>query len=63
MFTSSKNMDLVKGMGIGIAVGTAAAVAGTKMMTKSGRKACRKTANRCMKNVEDMITGMSAMMK
>ena len=38
MFTSSKNMNWVKGMGIGLAVGTAAAVAGTKMMTKSGRK-------------------------
>lgn len=63
MFTSSKNTDWIKGMGIGIAVGTAAAVAGTKMMTAKGRRACRKTANRCMKNVEEMISGMSAMMK
>ena len=63
MFTSSKNMDWVKGMGIGLAVGTAAAVAGTKMMSKSSRKACRKSAARCMKNVENMISGMSAMMK
>ena len=63
MFTSSKNMDWVKGMGIGLAVGTAAAVAGTKMMSKSSRKACRKSAARCMKNVESMISGMSAMMK
>lgn len=63
MFESSKKTDWVKGMGIGLAVGTAAAVAGTKMMSKSGRKACRKSAARCMKNVEDMISGMSAMMK
>ena len=63
MFTSSKNMDWVKGMGIGLAVGTAAAVAGTKMMSKSGKRACRKSAARCMKNVENMISGMSAMMK
>jgi len=62
MFTSSKNMNWVKGMGIGLAVGTAAAVAGTKMMTKSGRKACRKTATRCMKNIEGMMDSMSAMM-
>lgn len=63
MFTSSKNMDWVKGMGIGLAVGTAAAVAGSKMMSKSSRRACRKSATRCMKNVENMISGMSAMMK
>lgn len=63
MFTSSKNMDWVKGMGIGLAVGTAAAVAGTKMMSKSSKRACRKSAARCMKNIESMVSGMSAMMK
>lgn len=63
MFTSSKNTDWVKGVGIGLAVGTAAAVAGTKMMSKSGKRACRKSAARCMKNIESMVSGMSAMMK
>ncbi|MEE1012225.1 MAG: hypothetical protein U0L11_09380 [Acutalibacteraceae bacterium] len=59
---SSKKTDIITGMGIGLAVGTAAAVAGTKMMTKSGRKACRKTADRCMKNIGNMMDSMSAMM-
>ncbi len=58
MFASSKSMDMVKSIGIGLAVGTAAAVAGSKMMTKSGRKACRKTAEKCMKNMETVIDAM-----
>lgn len=61
MFMTSKNMSMVKGLGIGIAVGTAAAVAGSKMMTKSGRKACRKSAAKCMKTMEDMLDSISMM--
>ncbi len=61
MFMTSKNMSMVKGLGIGLAVGTAAAVAGSKMMTKSGRKACRKSAVKCMKTMEDMMNGISMM--
>ena len=61
MFMTSKNMSMVKGLGIGIAVGTAAAVAGSKMMTKSGRKACRKSAAKCMKTMEDMLDSFSMM--
>ena len=45
----------MKGMGIGLAVGTAAAVVGSKMMTKSSRRACRKNAIKCMKSVEDVL--------
>ena len=61
MFMTSKNMSMVKGLGIGIAVGTAAAVAGSKIMTKSGRKACRKSAAKCMKTMEDMLDSISMM--
>lgn len=51
-------MSMVKGLGIGLAVGTAAAVASTKMMTKKGRKACKKNAARCMKSMESVIDAM-----
>ncbi len=61
MFMTSKNMSMVKGLGIGLAVGTAAAVAGTKMMTRRGRKACRKSAAKCMKTVEGMLDSISMM--
>ncbi len=63
MFASSKSMDMVKSIGIGLAVGTAAAVAGSKMMTRSGRKACRKSAVKCMKNVESMLDSIAMMAK
>ena len=63
MFMTSKNMSMAKGLGIGIAVGTAAAIAGTKMMTRSGRKACRKSAAKCMRTMEDMMNGISMMVK
>ncbi len=60
---SNKSADIVKGMGIGLAVGTAAAVAGSKMMTKSGRKMCKKTATKCMRTMEDVLDSISAMTK
>ena len=41
MFASNKTADVMKGMGIGLAVGTAATVMGSMMMTKSGRKTCK----------------------
>lgn len=63
MFMSNRNTDIVKGMGIGLAVGTAAAVAGSKMMTKSGRKACKKSAAKCMRTVEEVLDSISAMTK
>lgn len=59
MLSTSKNMSVIKGMGIGLAVGTAAAVVGSKMMTKSSRKACRKNAIKCMKSVEDVLNSMT----
>ena len=59
MLSSSKNMSIMKGMGIGLAVGTAAAVVSSKMMTKSSRRACRKNAIKCMKSVEDVISSMT----
>ncbi|MBQ2972737.1 MAG: hypothetical protein IJE19_00130 [Clostridia bacterium] len=58
MLSSSKNMAIAKGMGIGLAVGTMAAVAGSKMMTKSSKRACRKNAIKCMKSMEDVLSGM-----
>lgn len=61
MFMTSKNMSMVKGLGIGLAVGTAAAVAGSKMMTRSGKRACRKNAAKCMKTVEGMLDSISMM--
>ena len=51
-------MSMIKGLGIGLAVGTAAAFASTKMMSKKGRKACRKNAARCMKSMESVIDAM-----
>lgn len=58
MLSSSKNMAIAKGMGIGLAVGTMAAVAGSKMMSKSSKKACRKNAVKCMKSMESVLNGM-----
>lgn len=63
MYMSSKNMSMVKGLGIGIAVGTVAAVASSKMMTRSGKKACRKSAAKCMKTVEGMLDGIAMLTK
>ncbi len=63
MFTSSKNMSLIKGMGIGLAVGTAAVVAGSTMMSKSTKKTCKKNAMKCMRTVEDMLGNMTMMVK
>ncbi len=63
MMMSSKSTGMLTSIGIGLAVGTAAAVAGSKMMTRSGRKACRKSAAKCMKNVESMLDGVAMMMK
>ncbi len=58
---SSKNMTTAKSIGIGIAVGTAAAVASTKMMSKSGMKACKKNVAKCMKSMESMMDGIASM--
>ncbi len=55
-------MSIVKGMGIGLAVGTAAAMVSSKMMTRSGKKAFRKNAAKCMKSVEDVMNGISSTM-
>ncbi len=63
MFTSSKNMTMAKSVGIGIAVGTAAAFASTKMMSKSGMKACKKNVAKCMKSMESMMNGIVSMTK
>lgn len=63
MFASSKNMTTAKSIGIGIAVGTAAAVASTKMMSKSGMKACKKNVAKCMKSMESMMDGIVSMTK
>lgn len=62
MFSSSKNMSIVKGVGIGLAVGTAAAVAGAKMMSGSSKRACKKNAAKCMKAVENVMNGITASM-
>ncbi len=59
MLASSKQMSVMKGMGIGLAVGTAAAMVGSKMMTKSSRRACRKNAIKCMKSMESVLNGMA----
>lgn len=56
--SASSDMSMIKGLGIGLAVGTAAAFASTKMMSKKGRKACRKNAARCMKSMESVIDAM-----
>ncbi len=61
MFASNKSADIAKGMGIGIAVGSIAAFAGSKMMTKSGKKMCKKSAAKCMRTVEEVLDGISAM--
>lgn len=63
MYAYSKNMNMVKGVGIGLAVGTVAAVAGAKMMTRSGRRTCRKGAAKCMKTVEDVMGSIASMAK
>lgn len=59
MLASSKQMSVMKGMGIGLAVGTAAAMVGSKMMTKSSRRACRKNAIKCIKSMESVLNGMA----
>lgn len=62
MFASNKTADIMKGMGIGLAVGTAATFASTMMMSKSGRKTCKKNAAKCMRTVEDMMNSISSIM-
>ncbi len=67
MFTSSKDMSMLKGVGLGIAVGSAAAgvaaLAGSKMMSKKTKRACRKSAAKCMKTVEGMLNNMYSITK
>lgn len=63
MFSSSKNMSVAKGMGIGIAVGTMAAVASTKMMSCGNMKACKKKAAKCMRCVENVMNEIACSMK
>lgn len=58
---SLKNMNMAKSIGIGLAVGTAAAYASTKMMSKSGMKACKKNVAKCMKSMESMMNGIVSM--
>ena len=62
MFASSRN-NMIKGMGIGLAVGTAAAIAGTQLMSPGTRRACKKGAAKCMRNVESMVNGIASMAK
>ena len=50
-------------MGIGLAVGTAAAIAGTQLMSPGVKRACRKNAAKCMRNVESMVNGIASMAK
>ncbi len=59
---SLKDMTMAKSIGIGLAVGTAAAYASTKMMSKSGMKACKKNAAKCMKTMEGMIDSIASVM-
>lgn len=61
MFASNKTADIMKGMGLGLAVGSAATIASTMMMSKSGRKMCKKNAAKCMRTVEDMMNSISSM--
>lgn len=61
MFASSKTADIMKGMGIGLAVGSAATFASTMMMSKSGRKTCKKNAAKCIRTMEDMMNSISSM--
>lgn len=61
MFMSNKSADIAKGMGIGIAVGAVAGITGSKMMTKSGRKTCKRTAEKCMRTVEEVLDSITAM--
>ncbi|MBQ2848235.1 MAG: hypothetical protein IJE74_08270 [Clostridia bacterium] len=61
MLSSSKTASVMKGMGIGLAVGTAAVIAGSKMMTKSSKRACRKNAIKCMKSVEGVLGNIASM--
>lgn len=61
MFASNKTADIMKGMGIGLAVGSAATFASTMMMSKSGRKTCKKNAAKCMRTMEDMMNSITSM--
>ena len=63
MFASSKNMSVAAGVGIGLAVGTAAAAVGSKMITRSGRRACRRNAAKCMRSVEGVLDNIASMTK
>lgn len=63
MFASSKTGPMAAGVGIGMALGAAAGMVGSKMMTGKGRRACRKGAAKCMRTVEEMMNGVSSIMK
>ncbi len=56
-----KAMNLVKGLGIGMAVGAVAVTAG-KMAMKN-KKSFTKTTSKAFKAVGDFVDGVSSMMK
>ena len=63
MFMQSSGTSMAKGIGVGIAVGTAAAVMGTKLMSGTSKRARKRAITKCMKTAEDVVDGISSMMK
>lgn len=63
MFMQSSNMSVAKGIGIGLAVGTAAAVAGSKLMSGTSKRARKRAMTKCIKTAENVVDGISSMMK
>lgn len=59
---TSKTSDIAKGVGIAMAVGSTAAIIGSTMMNSSSRK-MKRTMNRAVKTVENIVGEINSVMK
>ncbi len=54
---------MMTGIGMGVALGSVALFAGSKMMDKSTLKSTKKTAAKCVKNLNSMLDSVQTMLK
>lgn len=58
-----KATGMLTGMGVGAAIGGAMVFTGSKLVGKSAMKSFRKSTARCMKSINNVLDGVSAMLK
>ena len=57
-----KTNEMLKGLGVGVALGTAAALACSAMTDKSTMKCYKKKAAKCAKNLSCMLDSVQSML-